>query len=327
MKRPTSLLCLLVLVAVFTTARAQNPLELIAQIDTASLAEYVSPLVKSYGCAMGTGWAHSAKSHAFLGFDLGVRLMVIQIPEAARAFDAHVRYCYFDSAAMDTVWRDTVIAGAGTLFGKRGLDNSWIPDGAIGIPPALPGGLGLSAMPFLVPQASLGLPIPGMEFTLRYVPWPFKGTTVQFLGLGLKQDFVALFGAKKSILGFAVQGFYQKLIVGDALNSNTLGGQALASIGLPLITPHIGFGFDKTTTNIKYTFKFNMPKVELGPPPHLTSEPVELPVSYSDDSGVRWRGKLGASLKLGIAFVSLDVNRDFTSGYNSVTVGTGITLR
>ena len=316
----------ILLIGLTSLAPAQSLLELIAQIDSASLADYVSPLAKSYGCAMGTGWAQSAKSHKFLGFDLGVRLMVIQIPEAGRTFDAHVRYCYFDSSKMDTVWRDTIIQDAATMFGKKGSDDSWVPSGAIGIPPALPGGLGVSIMPFLVPQASVGLPV-GAELTVRYVPWPFKGTTVQFLGFGLKEEVSRFLAGGKLPLNLAAQVFYQKFLIGDELNSNTWGGQVLASFSFLGLSPHAGIGFDKTSMNINYTFKFNDPRFELGPPPRFYTEEVELPVAFNYDSGLRWRGNLGATATFGLMFVSLDLNRDFTSAYNSITLGTGLSIR
>jgi hypothetical protein len=274
---------------------------------------------------MGSGWYNTAESHKFLGFDVGLRFMLIQVPVSDQTFDAHVRYCYFDPAQNDTVWVDTTITAA-TLFGTRGVQSDWIPSDAVGLPPGLPGGLGISWMPFLLPQASLGLPF-GLQLTARYIPWPFQGTTVQFLGLGLKEELTALPGLSKSPVKLAVQGFYQKVAVGSALNSSTLGGSLQASVKLLMLTPYAGIGADRTTMDVNYTFNFQAPKFELGPPPRFYTESQSVDVSYAYKSAVNWRTTLGVKANLGLMFINADYSRNLTSGYNSVTVGTGIGLR
>lgn len=308
-----------------TPAAASSPIDLISLIDSASLRQYAAPLVESYGVAMGSGWYNTAESHKFLGFDLGLRFMLIQVPVAARTFDAHVRYCYFDPAQNDTVWVDTVVTTA-TLFGTKGVQNDWIPSGAVGVPPGLPGGLGISSMPFVLPQASVGLPF-GLQLTARYIPWPFSGTTVQFLGFGLKEELTALPVLSKSPVKVAVQGFYQKVAIGSALNSNTIGGNLQASVKLLMLTPYAGIGFDHTTMDINYTFNFKEPKLELGPPPRFYTEDKSVVVNYAYNSAVNWRTTIGVKANLGLAFVNVDYSHNLTSGYNAISAGTGIGLR
>ena len=76
-------------------------------------------------------------------------------------------------------------------------------------------------MPFVLPQASIGLPL-GLEVTARYIPWPFEGKTVQFLGVGVKEELTSWI--KKMPLNIAIQGFYQQFTIEDAISSRTFGG-------------------------------------------------------------------------------------------------------
>jgi len=306
---------------------ALNPVELIQGVGSDLIEDYAAPLAQSYGVAMGSGLYHSAKAHKFLGFDIGVRFMLIRIPDAGKTFSAKVKFCYFDTSRMDTVWKDTVIEGAATIFGRRGLDESWVPQGAIGIPPGLPGGLGLDYMPFLLPQASVGLPIPGAELLIRYVPWPFQGTTVNLLGLGLKEELTALPGLKKIPLNIAIQGFYQTLSIGDAMSSTSYGGNIHISKGILVITPYAGIGFDKTTMKFDYTFSYKLP-TGYDPETHeITYSNGTLPVKLDYAPGVNLRGTLGATLKLGLLNINADYSRNFSTGYDALTAGLAIGLR
>ncbi len=325
MKELAVIACLLA--GTLQPALALGPLELIQGVGSDLIEDYAAPLAQSYGVAMGSGLYHSAKAHKFLGFDIGVRFMLIRVPASGKTFAAPVKYCYFDTSRMDTVWKDTVIQGAATIFGPRGLDGSWVPQGGVGIPPGLPGGLGVDYMPFLLPQASLGLPIPGSELLVRYVPWPFQGTTVNLLGLGLKEELTALPGLKKLPFNFAIQGFYQTLSIGSAMSSTSYGGNVHISKGILIVTPYAGVGFDKTTMRFDYTFNYQLP-TGYNPETHeVTYTSGTLPVKLNYAPGMNIRGTVGATVKLGLLNINADYSRNFSTGYDALTAGLAIGFR
>ncbi|UCG44156.1 MAG: hypothetical protein JSU73_05985 [candidate division WOR-3 bacterium] len=325
MSKRLLLACLLV-VGMISSAYAEDEsaLELVSKVGEDLLEDYARPLIASYGVAMGTGLYNSAASHKFLGFDVGLRVMAIKIPTEAKTFTAVVKVCSLNTkfGRIDT-FQDTITAA--TIFGKRGIDTTWIPPNAIGIPPGMPGGLGLNYMPFLVPQAAVGLPVPGMELMVRYVPWPFKGELVHFLGLGLQQNLSAVTGV--GFADIALQGFLQKFIIGDAMNATTFGGNLHLSKTFLTLTPYAGIGFDNTSMKIKYDFKVKAPKFVPGVPPRMETEEVTIPVDFDYSSGINWRTTLGARVKLGLMFLNLDYNRDLTNSYDAFSLGTGISIR
>ena len=48
--------------------------------------EYLNPLVASVNFGMGSGWAHTAKTHKKLGFDITISLNTFFIPSNAKRF-------------------------------------------------------------------------------------------------------------------------------------------------------------------------------------------------------------------------------------------------
>lgn len=304
------------------TASAVSPVELLRGVGADLVEDYSRPLVESYGVAMGSGWYHSASALRTLRFELGVRVMAVNIPEAARTFTARVKACSVNTTtgAIDTFYVN--VEGAATIFGPRGTLPVDVPgEYSVGIPPALPGGLGVSWMPIVVPQASVGLPL-GFEVTARYVPWPFEGTTVSFLGFGVKNElstFVRL------PFNLAVQGFYQQFVIGDALNSRTFGGNVHVSRSFLLFAPYAGVGFDKSTTDIDYVFRASFPTgIENG---ELKTEEIDLPVAANYAPPVNLRGTLGVALKFGLVLFNADYNYNVSTGYHAVSAGVSASLR
>uniref|UniRef100_A0A7V0Z4H3 Uncharacterized protein n=1 Tax=candidate division WOR-3 bacterium TaxID=2052148 RepID=A0A7V0Z4H3_UNCW3 len=81
------------------------------------LEGYTQPLITSFGTGISTGIFHSARSHSLLGFDIGVRGMLIQIPEMGKYFDAKVLTC---SLANDNLDYDSLeLDSVSTIFGPK----------------------------------------------------------------------------------------------------------------------------------------------------------------------------------------------------------------
>ena len=322
MNRTILALSAVLLLSILAPAHA-GPIELIEGISGPLLQDYTAPLAHAYGVAMTSGLYHTAHAHKFLGFDVGVRVMYVLIPNTAKTFTAHVLACSVNTALgrVDTFYID--VTNAATIFGAPGADSSFRPTNGITVPPALPGGLGLSGMPFLVPQASLGLPIPGGELLIRGVPYKLQGANLLFVGVGLTEELTAIPGLKLPF-NAAVQGYYQVLTIGGAVDARSYGANVHISKSLLLFAPYAGVGIDKSTMRFKYTFHFNAPD-HIDPETHkLVTVPVSLPVDASYDTGVNLRAVIGVALKFGALLVNADYN---VSKYNAINAGLSLAIR
>lgn len=88
MKNHFKVLCVLLTVVFLTGVVLAQSLEERLQSMAAKNAElYVNPLATAFGSGMNSGWFHSAKPHKLLGFDFGVRAMVVTFPDDQKMFD------------------------------------------------------------------------------------------------------------------------------------------------------------------------------------------------------------------------------------------------
>ncbi|MBO8152035.1 MAG: hypothetical protein DRP91_09690 [Candidatus Neomarinimicrobiota bacterium] len=53
--------------------------------DNAKL--YVKPLANAFGCAINSGWYHSASTHKLLGFDISLKIAAVPIPDEEKSFE------------------------------------------------------------------------------------------------------------------------------------------------------------------------------------------------------------------------------------------------
>jgi hypothetical protein len=317
-----SVLTLLILTCVVALTNA-GPIELIKGVGNDMLQEYAKPLVYSYGVAMTSGLYHTAHAHKFLGFDIGIRVQYVQIPTSAKTFTAHVLACSVNTTQgkVDTFYLD--IPNAATIFGPVGPDSSFRPANGITVPPALPGGLGLAGMPFLVPQASVGLFLPGLELMVRGIPYKFQGADLLFAGAGLTEEITAIPGIKLPF-NLAVQGYYQMLTLGGMIDSRSYGANIHVSKSLLLFAPYVGVGLDKSTMSFKYDFKFNAPDHIDPETRQLVTVPVSLPVNLTYDTGVNFRAVAGIALKLGPILLNADYN---WARYSAINAGLSLAIR
>ncbi|MFA4907782.1 MAG: DUF6588 family protein [archaeon] len=77
---------LLALTVLFSLSFGESIEEKLQQMAADNAKLYVTPLVTAFGSGMNSGWFHSAKPHKLLGFDLGVKAMVISIPKDQQSF-------------------------------------------------------------------------------------------------------------------------------------------------------------------------------------------------------------------------------------------------
>jgi hypothetical protein len=297
----------------------------IVRVSEDLLAGYAQPLVDVFGTGISTGLFHSAYSHDFLGFDLGVSLMYIKIPSSARYFNGTALIC---SLAIDSMINlieyEVELESLSTIFGP--WDTTIVPtDGnALAIPPIIPGGFSLSGVPLIMPQLNVGF-VFGSEIAIRYVPYTFKGAKMQFIGCGIKQQLNRLPPLSLARLPFAIAiaGAYQKFKVRTAggetiVSSKTWNVQAIVSTRIGVIEPMVAFSMENTTADFEYTFEYDIPDTLYGIP--LESITISEDISLHFRSPKCYRTIIGLTLHAGLLFMHYDYNITPYSTHN-LTLG------
>jgi len=89
MKNSIKLFCTVLLITLLFVGMAsgQSLEERLQSMVSTNAEMYMTPLATAFGSGMNSGWFHSAKPHKLLGFDLGVRAMVVTFPDDQKMFD------------------------------------------------------------------------------------------------------------------------------------------------------------------------------------------------------------------------------------------------
>jgi hypothetical protein len=80
-------LILLVFVPCFVLFAGQSLEEKLQTMVAKNAEMYINPLVTAFGSGMNSGWFHSAKPHKLLGFDIGIRAMMVTFPDDQKEFN------------------------------------------------------------------------------------------------------------------------------------------------------------------------------------------------------------------------------------------------
>jgi len=293
---------------------AQDPVqplaERIKQISEGLLAGYTQPVVTAFGTAVSTGLFHSAYSHDFLGFDLSVRAMYIQIPNSAKYYNDVAVVC---SLANDQlVSYEVNLDSISTIFGPEEQPDIPAPGNAVGIPPNIPNGFNVSGVPFIMPQLNVGFVL-GSEIFLRYIPFSYKGSSMKFLGFGIKQQINKLPFFKNVPLpvAIAIGGAYQRFGIKDSLgvqivNTRNWALQLLVSKRLGPFEPVIGVGIEDTKAYIRYQFVYEIPDTINNIPQDRLSVIRDIDVEMEAEN--RNRIMAGFNLNIGFLFIHYDYN-------------------
>ncbi|MGQ9664643.1 MAG: DUF6588 family protein [bacterium] len=299
--------------------------EKIKKISEGLLEGYTQPLITSFGTGISTGLFHTARSHKTLGFDIGVRVMYIQIPEFAKYFDAKVLTCSLSNNKL--VYDSLILDSTSTIFGPKTRTDVPVSGNTVGIPPYIPGGFNLSGVPLAIPQLNIGI-ITGSELMIRYLPFTFKGSKVEFLSIGLKQHLNSLPFMKALFLpiDIAIGGALQDFGIEDSngyqiVNSHTWNLQLILSKNLVAFEPMLGFGFEGTKVYFNYDFEYEIPdSLHLGQKITLKDNvDIELVAQNS------YRAIIGFTFKLGIFYLHYDYN--LVSQYKTHNAIIGFSIR
>jgi hypothetical protein len=292
----------------------------IQNINEDLLQAYVQPLVNAFGTGISTGLFHSAYSHELFGLDIGLRMMSIHIPEASKYFDGVALAC---SLALDSlVYYEIPLENLSTVFGPEQVIDLPLSGNAIGIPTNIPTGFNISSAPLIVPQVNVGL-VFGTELAIRYVPFTFEGSRMNFFGIGVKQELnkFPLFKPIGMPIAIAIGVAYQRFSIQNEerkaiANTSTWNLQVLLSKRLGPLEPLIGFGIENTKAYFNYIFEYEIPDTVDNIPTELIT--VEQEVRMHLVSQSRQRSIIGCTLQLGNFYIHYDYNFTPYSTHNGI---------
>jgi len=311
--------------------RAQGDLTDLAKNNAKS---YIQPFITAFGMNMNSGLTYTAKVHKVFGFDISLKVMADMIPDDELTFDFDLTGFDFDyliegtenviTVPASVLYSDntempTFFGGTGTLTPSATNVASYLSDTLeVEISPGdldlndlslTLSGINLSVLPMFRPQISVGLPMK-TELMLSYTA--IKSDDFEdgsFLSLGLKHSLDQYIPMPTPFLNLAAQGVYQKLELG-VISSTHTHFNLQASADFPIISIYGLLGMDKSSLEASYT-------IEEG---ELEGEKI----AFSLDGENAFRTTIGAKLKLALLYLSVD----YTIGkHNTITVGTGVTLR
>lgn len=302
------LICVMLLFSLHWAQELEPLAERLEKMSRELLEGYTQPLITAFGTGISTGLFHSAYSHDFLGFDLGVRAMYIRIPNSARYFTGTALICSL--AADSLVFRTIELDSLSTIFGPGNATVVPTSKNTVGIPPSIPGGFDVSYVPLVLPQLNIGL-FRGAELAIRYIPFTYKGSRVKFLGLGFKQELTRLLGLKSAPVAIAVGGAHQEFGIKDSLgnqvvNSKTWNLQFLISRRIAVFEPFLGVGLERTKVFFPYEFTYEIPDTISGIPTDRKSVTEEINVELLGQN--EYRAIVGFTLRIGMLCLHYDYN-------------------
>lgn len=277
---------ILIFISVFALSfntKAQDGFEniLLADInDTNKIMEgYFSPAMEGFIYAMNSGWAHTAKVHKKLGFDITIGFSAASVPSEKEIFSLAGLSSISGASSAPT------FAGAGTQTNLTVTRNVTVTDPSspafgqsqtVEADLTLPGGvkddLPFGAIPAPIAQVSIGLPWK-MDAMFRYVPKTKigdDGGELNLFGVGLKKEITSWFGPMdKTPLHVSLLAAYTSMDVsygiadqtGDIEVTNGAGefeltaftAQALASLNFPFVNVYGAIGYSSGSSSLKMT--------------------------------------------------------------------------
>ena len=329
----SKIVAVLILLLSFTLAvSAQDDLgKQLSKVAGQNAINYVSPILSGFGADLNSGFYHSADLHDVLGFDVGLKLSAVTPTDADKSFDFVLpdQIVYSGFTLRAGVDYDKTITGSPTALGE-GTGREVKVKSTSGFVPlrgqtifTTPQGFNLKAVPLILPQASIGLPL-GFEVVGRFIPT----MTIPPSGFGDpvgKMNFIG-FGLRHSIdqyiplcpVDIAVHFMTQKLTISDDNDNKIFSGNGTAygvevSKSLAVLTLYGGFQLEKSSWEVE-PYKYSDPS---------TNATVQL-------SGFSVDGKNKSRFHAGVRLLLLIVNvhADYSFATHPVlTAGVGITLR
>lgn len=178
-----------------------------------------------------------------------------------------------------------------------------------------PQGFNISALPMVIPQVSVGLPL-DIEITLRGFPpteLPDDAGKLSFFGFGGKIGLNQFIPIPLFPVDLAAGWYSTNLTIGDILDASNSILTFQASKSIPFITVYGGIGIESSSLDVSYDAILD---------PNNPSEVT--PIGFSLEGNNTFRTIVGLRLKL----LLLSINADYSVGeFNSFNLGVGFSLR
>jgi hypothetical protein len=272
---------------------------------------FLQPLANTIGAGINSGSYNTAKVlRPFMPY-LKLSMVLVPIPDNDKTFIAK------PPTIAENIWGGVETA---TIFGHKGgrhpgLETD-IPGTYYGSAPyTLPDGANMNTIPIPCASISLGLPF-GNEIMIRALPpisLPDDLGKIGMWGVGWKHS-IDQYLPHLFPVHLSVQGVYQSIEIADIIDISAFAINAHASKNLLMLTVYGGFGYEKTTIDVEYTYmEKNNPADPDEKTPRQYTLDFEASNHFSTTVGARW--------SLGL----IDFFADYTvSNYNSINFGIGI---
>lgn len=328
---------------VTSTARTQSlDIFLGAGPDDAQtlLGYYMEPLVMGFSHGMSNGWANSARSHKFLGFDLTVSASFAPIPQSKKYFTFNPSEYSHVNLAGESNRIPTIMGPAGgdgpeLMFSYTDestghtFTTSFRPEGL-----GLKSQIGFNAVPTPMVQLSIGT-FANTDLIVRYIPEIRAGNfSSQLFGLGIKHDIKQWIPVLRrmpldlAVLG-AFSGFDNRLDLQESgmegteqsatFNVNNWTVQGMISKKISILTIYGSVGYSAVCTGLKLNGTYTLRDTDYPEASATFQNPVDL--TYEQSS---WRATAGLRVKAGF----LTLHGDYTlQQYPLISAGLGISVR
>jgi len=291
MKKTLLLLILTFLFSFRTYAQVEDRLGFLLEND---LTGFAQPLATSIGTAFNSGGYYDAYVPKLFGFSIGVKGMIILIPDDQKTF-----------TPKNLPPGYTADKPTATIYGDKGA----VYSGPLGYL-AYPAGLNQSSVPMVFPQASISFM--GTELMVRYLPtFKVDEEEISLFGFGIKHSisqYIPLIP-----VNIAVQFLYNTFSISDIVDVKNTAFNVHASKSLGVLTVYGGLQLESSTVDFKYTFK---------DPNGLDPAKKNHEISMSIDGNNKFRMTVGGALNLAF-FV---INADYSLGSQGVLT-TGLTFQ
>lgn len=347
----------LIFIGVFvlsTNTKAQDGFENILLAEGSDVNKimqgYFAPAMEGFIYGMNNGWAHTAKVHKVLGFDLTLGLSASMVPSEKEIFSLSgltsisgastaPSFAGVGTQTNLTVTRTVTIQNPNSpAFGQ-----SQVVTAGLTLPGGIKDDLPLNAIPAPIAQLNVGLPWK-LEGMLRIVPkidLGDDGGQVNMLGLGLKKEITSWFGPmEKTPLHVALLAAYTTMDVTYGIENQNSGSliinnasaefelkaftvQALASLNFPIINLFGGIGYSSGSSSYRMpgTYQGNYNYTVGG---QQYTETINLSAPNLDFSASGFTTTVGARLSLGFfkIFASYTLQE-----YNALNAGIAFSIR
>jgi hypothetical protein len=299
-------------------------------------------LAKSFINGLNTGWAHTAKTHKPLGFDLTIGAGLSAAPDTDLTFiPENLSYVEYDNLVLPTVFSDSnsvfldVIIPASNETGELKATLEF------------PGGVGdllpISGVPTPTVQASVGL-LFNTDIIVRYVPeTSIEGANVSVSGIGFKHDLTQYLGTIEklpfnlSILAAQTRVNSRYNIESSTLSQNPAADiryvdfnvkaqtlQLLGSLDFPFVSVFGAVGVSRGTADLGMKGVYELEYLQqVGGTDVSTTTSITNPVSL-DYSASSTLATIGARLNLAILKIYAQYS---IQEYQTLSAGVSIGIR